>query len=163
MRRRTPRVSSFAAGLTLAIVVAVVSFLVFTKDIPFTQPFQLKAAFENTSNLQTNSPVRIAGVEVGKVARIESAGDDTTAAVVTMNIQDKGLPIYRDAKLKVRPRIFLEGNFFVDLAPGTPGAAALESGQTVPMAQTSAPVQLDQVLTALQKDTRRQLQTSIKC
>ena len=35
--------------------------------------------------------------------------------------QDAALPIHRDAELKIRPRIFLEGNFFVDLKPGTPG------------------------------------------
>ena len=32
-----------------------------------------------------------------------------------MEIDDKGLPIHKDATLKIRPRIFLEGNFFVDL------------------------------------------------
>ena len=32
-----------------------------------------------------------------------------------------GRPIHDDARAKIRPRIFLEGNFFVDLEPGTPG------------------------------------------
>ena len=40
-----------------------------------------------------------------------------------MEIDDKGLPIHKDATLKIRPRIFLEGNFFVDLKPGTPSRA----------------------------------------
>ena len=39
-----------------------------------------------------------------------------------MEIEDKGLPIKEDAELKIRPRIFLEGNFFVDLEPGSPSA-----------------------------------------
>ena len=34
----------------------------------------------------------------------------------------KGLPIHKDATFKIRPRIFLEGNFFVDVTPGTPSA-----------------------------------------
>ena len=65
--------------------------------------------------------MRIAGVNVGKVTEIEGKpGSD--AAVVTMEINGKGLPIHKDATMKIRPRIFLEGNFFVDVSPGTPSA-----------------------------------------
>ena len=39
--------------------------------------------------------------------------------MVTMRIQDKGRPLHPDAQFKIRPRIFLEGNFFVDVTPGT--------------------------------------------
>ena len=38
-----------------------------------------------------------------------------------MRIQDKGRPLHPDAHFKIRPRIFLEGNFFVDVTPGTVG------------------------------------------
>ena len=43
-----------------------------------------------------------------------------------------GLPIHKDATLKIRPRIFLEGNFFVDLQPGTPSAPTIDDGDTIP-------------------------------
>src|SRR5207248_10043874 len=56
------------------------------------------------------------------------------------------------------PRIFLEGNFFVDLSPGTPGAPRLHSGQELPLAQTAVPVQLDQILTTLDSSARTELQ-----
>ena len=46
-------------------------------------------------------------------------------------------------------RIFLEGNFYVDLHPGTPSAPILHSGATLPAANTAGPVQLDRVLSAL--------------
>jgi ABC-type transporter Mla subunit MlaD len=75
-----------------------------------------------------------------------------------MEIEDKGLPIHKDATAKIRPRIFLEGNFFVELQPGTPGSPDIDSGGTIPVTQTSTPVQLDQLLTALQSDTREDLQ-----
>jgi phospholipid/cholesterol/gamma-HCH transport system substrate-binding protein len=78
---------------------------------------------------------------------------------VTMEIEGKGLPIHSDATLKVRPKIFLEGNWFLDLQPGSPSAPALPSGSTLPVTQTSDPVQLDQVLDALNTDTRANLQT----
>ncbi|MEA2411190.1 MAG: phospholipid/cholesterol/gamma-HCH transport system substrate-binding protein, partial [Thermoleophilaceae bacterium] len=44
----------------------------------------------------------------------------------------------------------------------TPGAGKIKDGGTVPITQTSGPVQLDQVLSALQSDTRRQLQVLIQ-
>src|SRR6202035_363351 len=77
----------------------------------------------------------------------------------TMEIESKGLPIHADATLKIRPRIFLEGNWFVELQPGSPSAGTLSSGATVPITQTSDPVQIDQVLDALNTDTRSNLQT----
>ena len=74
-----------------------------------------------------------------------------------MELQDDALPIHTDATLKVRPRIFLEGNFFVDLRPGTPQTPTLHSGDTLKITQTATPVQLDQVLTSLQSDSRENL------
>src|SRR3954449_11920748 len=157
MARRTSRkerscLTPVTAGAILFAVLVVVTYFGFTKHVPFTHGFRLQAVFESSNNLRPGSPVRIAGVNVGKVKKVERAGS-SDAAVVTMEIDKKGLPIHKDATLKIRPRIFLEGNFFVDLKPGTPGAPTLGDGDTLPIAQASTPVQLDQVLTALQSDT----------
>jgi virulence factor Mce-like protein len=161
-RKKGFSMTPFAAGLTVAVAVAVFSFLVFGNDVPFTRPYQVKAVVQNANNIKPKSPVRIAGVEVGKVKKVEPAGGDSTASIITMNIEDKGRPIYKDAELKIRPRIFLEGNFFVDLSPGSPGAKELADQGTIPLANTSSPVQLDQVLTSLQSDTRKDLQKLIQ-
>ena len=40
-----------------------------------------------------------------------------------MDIHPNGLPIHADATVDIRSRIFLEGNFYVDLHPGTPARA----------------------------------------
>src|SRR5881394_17805 len=98
-----------------------------------------------------NKPsVRIAGVDVGTVTRVKTYKDQngtvTGAALVTMSLNKNALPIHSDATLKVRPKLFLEGNFFVQLQPGSPSTPALHSGSTIPMAQTSTAVQIDQVL-----------------
>ncbi len=151
----------FKAGLLFVTVVAVAVFFVFGKQNPFDHPFILKAAFQNAANIAEKSPVRIAGVNVGQVSSIQRS-PDSTAALVTMKIRRDGLPIHRDAQLKIRPRIFLEGNFFVDLQPGTPQSPNVHSGATIPVAQTASPVQLDQVLGALQVDTRRNFQTLVQ-
>ena len=137
-------------------ILAVLAFLGFTKDIPFTQGYILKAQFQSANSIRPNSPVRIAGVDVGKVKKIEPL-QGTNAAVLVMEIKKTGLPLHADATAKIRPRIFLEGNFFVDLKPGTPQSPQLHSGDTLKISQTATPVQLDQVLTSLQSDSRQDL------
>jgi phospholipid/cholesterol/gamma-HCH transport system substrate-binding protein len=146
----------FTVGLLVLIAVAAITYFGFAKHIPFTHGFRVKAVFQSSNSIRTNSPVRIAGVNVGKVKAIERE-PGTDASVVTLEIDDRGLPIHKDATARIRPRIFLEGNFFVDLQPGTPAAPTIDDGDTLPVSQTAAPVQLDQVLTALQRDTRRDL------
>jgi phospholipid/cholesterol/gamma-HCH transport system substrate-binding protein len=143
----------FALVLILVVIVAV--YFGFTKHIPFKHGFQLKAQFTSAVNIHSKSPVRIAGVDVGKVTSIEREGN---TGLVTMEIENRGLPIHADATAKIRPRIFLEGNWFVELQPGSPTAGTVSSGHTLPLTQTSDPVQLDQVLDALNSDTRANLQ-----
>jgi ABC-type transporter Mla subunit MlaD len=160
-RRTSNRVSPFAAGMILLVLIAILCFVAFSPSLPFSSPYEVKAVVENAANIQARSPVRIAGVNVGEVEKVERQGD-TTTSVITMAIDKKGLPIYTDAHIKVRPRIFLEGNFFMDIQPGTPGGKAVPDGGTIPITQTSGPVQLDQVLTSLQADTRKQLQVLVQ-
>jgi phospholipid/cholesterol/gamma-HCH transport system substrate-binding protein len=157
-RSHQARLTAYQAGLIALIVLAVAVFLGASKDIPFTRPFELKAMFENAPPIYKNQSVRIAGVEVGKVSGVEPVGGDSPAVVVTMKMKDEGLPIHKDATIKVRPRLFFEGNLFFDVKPGTPEAGDVEDGDTIPVSQTSAPVQLDQVLGTLDTDTREDLQ-----
>jgi phospholipid/cholesterol/gamma-HCH transport system substrate-binding protein len=152
--------SPFTVGLLTLIVLAIGLYFGFAKDMPFSHGFRVKAVFESSNSIRKNSPVRIAGVNVGKVTAIEGK-PGTDAAVVTMEIATKGLPIHKDATLKIRPRIFLEGNFFVDVRPGTPSSPTIDDGDTIPMTQTATPVQLDQVLTVLQSDTRDSLRKTL--
>ena len=146
-------------GLIALAVIAVGVFLGWTKEVPFRSHYEVRAAFTSSNNIRPGSPVRIAGVDVGEVSEIERQGD---GALVTLRIEEKGRPLHADATAKVRPRIFLEGNFFVDLTAGSPSAPEIEDGDTIPVQQTATPVQLDQVLTALQSDTREDLQVLLR-
>jgi phospholipid/cholesterol/gamma-HCH transport system substrate-binding protein len=162
MSRRSNGMSPFRAGVLALVLVGLFTYFGFTKANPFANPYEFKAVFNDVNNLKPKSPVRIAGVEVGKVLRVEPVNHGKGAAEVTMEVEDKGLPIKEDAELKIRPRIFLEGNFFVDLEPGSPSAKELDDGDTIPVTQTAAPVQWGDLLTALQSDTRADLQTFLR-
>ena len=74
-------------------------------------------------------------MEVGKVTKVEPK--DGGAAEVTMELKDDALPIHDDARAQIRSRIFLEGNFFVDIQPGSPSAGDLDDGSTLPITQTA--------------------------
>jgi phospholipid/cholesterol/gamma-HCH transport system substrate-binding protein len=153
---RQKRSNPLRFGIIFLLVLAIVVYFGFTKHVPFKHGFRLNGEFNSVVNIRPKSPVRIAGVPVGKVSSIRRSGN---TGLVTMEIEGKGLPIHEDATLKIRPRIFLEGNWFVELQPGSPSARTLSSGATIPVTQTSDPVQLDQVLDALNTDTRANLQT----
>jgi phospholipid/cholesterol/gamma-HCH transport system substrate-binding protein len=154
--------SPFSAGLLAIVVVAVATYFAFSQSNPFDKPYHFSAYFNNANNVMPNSAVRIAGVEVGKVTDVQAADPKTGQAKVDIEVMDKGLPIHKDAEIKLRPRIFLEGNMFVDIQPGTPEAPVLKSGDSIPASQTSAPVQFEAVLRTLQSDTRADLQTLLK-
>ncbi|MGH2904000.1 MAG: MlaD family protein, partial [Solirubrobacteraceae bacterium] len=149
------RYNPLRVGIVFLVILAVGVYFGFTKHVPFKHGYRLNAVFASGLNVKTKSPVRIAGVDVGKVTGLKREGK---TGVVSMEIENRGLPIHTDATLKLRPRIFLEGNWFVELQPGSPSAKTVSSGHTLPLTQTADPVQLDQVLDALNTDTRANLQ-----
>jgi virulence factor Mce-like protein len=164
--RRRGSITPLRAGVIGAIVLIVFTYLGFTKFAnPFSSSYTIHAIFSSANELRPDSLVRIAGVNVGKVDSIQPVSScrqaqqsPCPAAEVTMEIDNSGLPIHKDATFAIRPRIFLEGNFFVDIHPGSPSAPVASSGYTFPIQQGVEPVQLDQVLTSLQSDTRHNLQ-----
>ncbi len=154
-RRFGWRPGNVLIAIIFILIFTIGPYLAFTKHVPFTSyGYEVKATFANSANIAKNSPVRIAGVEVGKVISSERDGDATT---VTFTVSGAGRPIHDDAFAAIRPRIFLEGNFFIELDPGSPSAPELASDGTIPVSRTSTAVQIDEVLTALQSPVRADL------
>ena len=122
----------------------------------------LNATFTSQTELHLDSPVRIAGVDVGKVTSIKPVKGSPSAAIVSMTISSNALPIHSNATADIRPRLFLEGNLLHRRAPGTPSAPTLDRGETLPAPNTTGPVQLDRVLSALNSNTRANLQTLLR-
>ncbi len=161
MRRgHEPRLSGFQAGLIAIVLIAIGTYFAFAKALPLQHHYQVRFVVQNANLIQTRSAVRIAGVDVGQVDSVKRYRH-TSMSIVTMRIADRGRPIHRDATLKIRPRLFLEGNFYVDLKPGTPGSPELPDGGILPVTQTARPVQLDQVLGSLTAPTRSALRGAI--
>jgi phospholipid/cholesterol/gamma-HCH transport system substrate-binding protein len=175
--------STAAIGVVAAVILAVGAYLAFTKAVPWGGGTEYKVNFASAQNLRVNSPVRIAGVDVGEVKSVEplapgssdggsadegaegagpsgAEGESAQAgAVATIELEDEALPLKEDARFALRPRLFLEGNLFVEVNPGSPGAP--EADPDIPFSpdQTRNTVQLDQILTgSFQQDSRLNLQ-----
>jgi phospholipid/cholesterol/gamma-HCH transport system substrate-binding protein len=149
------RPSNVTIAIVFILIFTIGPYLAFTKHVPFTgYGYELNATFSNSANIALNSPIRIAGVDVGKVIETKRDGNNTE---VTFTVEDSGRPIHDDAFAAIRPRIFLEGNFFIDLDPGSPSAPEMDSGATIPVTRTSTAVQIDEVLSALQSPVRADL------
>lgn len=161
------RLSDLQIGLIAIVVIVFGFYLAFSRSLPFAgDGYELRAVFSDAQGIRGNSPVRVAGVEVGKVTEVEhltdEEGNGLDAAVVTVSIDEDAQPIREDATMQLRPRLFLEGNLFVEMQPGTPGADELRSGAVIPIEQTASSVQFDQVLTSLQAPVREKLQVFLR-
>lgn len=94
--------------------------------------------------------VNIAGVEVGEISSVEL---EEGKAVVGLSIQREHATIYRDASILLRPKTGLK-DMVAELTPGTPEAGELPEGERIPASQTLPDVNLDEILAALDTDTR---------
>ncbi len=142
-------------------VVAMITYFSFSKRVPFLHGYRLNANFASSNQLVAGfSPVRIAGVTVGKVTGLEPGPGGTSQ--VRMELKDSALPIHSDAVVRIRPRLFLEGGFYVELRPGSPSAPVLDSDSVLPREQTDGPVQLHQILTAFQQPVLEDFRSILK-
>jgi phospholipid/cholesterol/gamma-HCH transport system substrate-binding protein len=83
------------------------------------------------------TPVRVRGVDVGRVDHV-AAGPDGRTSILVLRISDHGVRVKRDARAVVRWRTLL-GAVYVDLNPGSPAAPTLGDG-VIGHAQTGTQV-----------------------
>jgi phospholipid/cholesterol/gamma-HCH transport system substrate-binding protein len=118
--------------------------------------YKVKAEFSTAQAVVPGQgqTVDIAGVQVGEIGGVNLKNG---VAVVDLNIRNKYAPIYRDAHMLLRPKTGLK-DMIVELDPGTRRSGALPEGATIPIQNTAPDVNLDEVLSSLDTDTRTYLQ-----
>ncbi len=125
--------------------------------LPPGQDYAIKAAFTDANSLNRGADVVIAGHNVGQVTDVEVSG---TRAVVTMRVSSRYAPLHQFSSARIRYSTLLAQKY-VEIAPHD-GGAALTSGATIQGDNTLSPVDFDQLLSALDPDTRARLQTLIQ-
>jgi len=143
LRRRRQAVT-LSAGIKLGIF-TVVSVLVtgllaaIMGNIGFGSGTEYKAVFTTASMLEKGDDVRIAGVSVGEVRKVEHYERDK--ALVTFRVKSD-VPLTTSSRAEVR-FLNLVGDRYLALEAGADaGAARLGSGDTIPIDQTSPALDL---------------------
>jgi phospholipid/cholesterol/gamma-HCH transport system substrate-binding protein len=95
--------------------------------------------------------VTMAGVDVGEISAVRLIDG---RARVDMRVEQKYAErINRDATMLLRPKTGLE-DMVIELSPGSRGAGRVPEGYVVPVQNTLPDVKFDQILAALDRDTR---------
>jgi phospholipid/cholesterol/gamma-HCH transport system substrate-binding protein len=155
----------FAAILGLVLVAAVVSVVILGQQrltLPGWVPVVGKDYFDLNAEMTTaqavtpgqGQTVNVAGVQVGEIASVRLQGG---RAIIGMRIDKRYDRVYNDATILLRPKTGLK-DMVAELTPGTPGAGRIKSGGTIPVSQTLPDVNLDEILSSLDSDTRDYLQ-----
>ncbi len=145
--------SIFALGITGFILAHQRFYLPAWVPVLGTNFFELKGEFSTAQSVTPGQgqTVDIAGVPVGEIKRVDLKQG---RAVVTMQIKHKySKLIKQDATMLLRPKTGLK-DMIVELDPGTPSAPRVKDGFTVPVSNTRPDVNLDEILSSLDRDTR---------
>jgi phospholipid/cholesterol/gamma-HCH transport system substrate-binding protein len=154
--------SDFVAILVLVALAIVVTGYILTKEgfrLPFisTSQFTVNAEF---STAQAVTPgqgqtVRVSGVQIGTISGVTLKNGN---AIVKMSVDHKYRNlIHTDATAVLRPKTGLQ-DMFVEVAPGGGGAPVVKPGYTIPLRQTLPEVNVDEILSSLDADTRQYLE-----
>ncbi len=119
--------------------------------------YRVQAQFNEATTLATEADIRISGVPVGKVKKIEP-DPKTGKSLVNMQIDAKYAPLPADVKATLRQKTLL-GETYVELTPGTSSAKTIRENGTIPDSAISDSVQLDEIFRAFNPKTRNAFQT----
>jgi phospholipid/cholesterol/gamma-HCH transport system substrate-binding protein len=103
---------------------------------------EYRAEFVNVTGLETNDFVRIAGVEVGKVKKVEIQPD--TTALVQFSADDS-VVLTAGSRAVIRYDDLIGGRYLA-LEEGAGGTQKLKAGDTIPLARTSPALDLDALI-----------------
>ena len=153
--------TDFAAILGLLVLSVVVAGYILHQErlrFPFVQSSPMKM-YAQMSTAQAFTPgqgqsVRISGVQVGEIGAVSLQNG---VAKIEMDIESKyGHIVHTDASVFARPRTGLQ-DVFLELNPGTKSAPLAKGGFTIPVTNALPEVNVDEILSALDGDTRAYL------
>ncbi|MBV8979591.1 MAG: MCE family protein [Acidimicrobiia bacterium] len=147
MTERNLRRSAYI-GLAVTVALIGIAYVVGGMKI-FHRSYSIKAQFADASDVGAGDPVRVAGIDVGKVSSIDR---QPHSVLMALSI-NKGVKLSQGITASIRLRTLL-GKKFIDIAdPGT--GPTLSSGAFIPEARTKPATDVDEVLTAFKGSVQR--------
>ena len=126
------RANDFKIGLLVVIALALLLVLTFkVSKFSFTKArYELKVAFINSSGIEENAPVRLSGVEAGKVKDIQLVyGPGGTHVLLTLWLDETAL-VRKDSDAFVTT-LGIMGEKYVELTAGTADSPFLQPNSTI--------------------------------
>jgi phospholipid/cholesterol/gamma-HCH transport system substrate-binding protein len=145
----------------LIVLAAAIGFYILRNEglsLPWDNNYAVSAEFSNAQALTPGQgePVTVAGVKVGVITKVTLQGGH---ALVGMTIDRSTLPaVYQNGTALIRPRTGLQ-DMTIDLNPGTPAAPKLGGNVVLPLSRTVPEINVDEVFSLLDTDTRSWFQT----
>lgn len=157
MGRRDEQRRHLRLGVTLYVGIAVLLGILAIKPMltsTLASGETMTAEFDSSYKLRKyDSSVKVAGIEVGKVTKIEDT--DRNTVIVTMKVDgDVVESLGSEPTARVEPRTVLGGRYAIEVEPGGGGDFTGE----IPLENTSTPVELDAVLEALPQTAQESVQ-----
>jgi virulence factor Mce-like protein len=150
-------------GAATVLVALVAVFIAYNANagLPFVPTYDLNAELPSGGKLVKGNEVRVGGFRVGVVKDIKPKlttvnGERRSVAVAELNLDKKIEPLSRDTQFRVRPRSAL-GLKYIELQPGT-SKATWQSGDTVPVKQSSEPLEFEDLFSTFDRKTRPNIQ-----
>ncbi|MCW3012790.1 MAG: hypothetical protein JWO90_3194 [Solirubrobacterales bacterium] len=133
-------------------------WLAFGGPVPL-QPkgYRLHTSFGEATQLSKEADVRISGVSVGKVKDIVTDAESGRSDA-TIELESRYAPLPRDTRATLRQKTLL-GETYVELTPGSRKAGFVAEDGTLPAANVSPTVELDEIFRAFDPKTRREFQS----
>jgi phospholipid/cholesterol/gamma-HCH transport system substrate-binding protein len=152
--RNSSVIGRIAALTAVGIAIVAVVLIVFSGG----SGYQVKAIFQNASQLVSGDQVQVAGNSVGSVSNISLTPNGQ--AELTLSINDAAYqPLRQGTQATVR-LTSLSGiaNRYVDLRLGPAGAPTIPNNGTIATSNTTSAVDLDELFNTLNGPTRKGLQ-----
>jgi virulence factor Mce-like protein len=148
-------------GVIALVLVGFFLYSGYSRHIPFLPKGGevVTAEFLDASNVRSSTNVRIHGVDVGTVEKIDTIGDGASRkAIVKMRIKDSAdAEVLRsDATASIYWRTLLGRNMYIELDPGK--ASGELGSATIPVDRTQTQVEFDKALEPLDKTGRKAVQ-----
>src|SRR5215208_5054187 len=150
-----PRLLAITLFTFSCFAVLVYMWLTFGGPVPLKpERYRFQATFTEAPLLVSEADVRISGLNVGKVKKVSRAPNGGVLADIELD--HRYAPLGSNARAILRPKSLL-GQTYVELTPGTRGAEPLKEGETLDPGQVQESVEIDELLTLFDKDTRENL------
>jgi phospholipid/cholesterol/gamma-HCH transport system substrate-binding protein len=160
MNKATPSLSRIVVMVVFALScfgLLLFLWLSFGGPIPLKpKGYRVQIGFPEATTLASEADVRVAGVPVGKVRKIEPQ-DGGNLTLATVELERRFAPLRTDARAVLRQKTLL-GETYVELTPGRSEKTIPENGR-LPDGQVQDTVQLDEIFDALDPQTRQDFRT----